>query len=112
MQFPLQSPKEYKESLSILEKHCRQIGRNFDEVERHLRIIYKSCKPSPSETFEKWSRKLVEDNIIGTPKNALKNCGSTKNFVSLVIMWFGDAPNLGGVELFAIEVDPVSNRLP
>lgn len=121
--FSHKSPEQYRETLSLLNKHCQEIGRNPHEIEktlwsqvvisednceikRQLELIYKASKPH--EDFQEWTQKLIENNIIGSPEQCIDKVQEYEDLgVSLIIMRFGDAPSLEGLHLFGEKVAPV-----
>jgi alkanesulfonate monooxygenase SsuD/methylene tetrahydromethanopterin reductase-like flavin-dependent oxidoreductase (luciferase family) len=102
----------YKHKLSVLENHCKTVGRDFQEIE-------KSCWPSGQifiaqgrkELDEKLSLKkpknvtlkdFMKSNLVGTPDDCIQriqqyaNAGATHFMLA-----FGDIPNLDGARVFA-----------
>jgi F420-dependent oxidoreductase-like protein len=113
----LPTVNEYKHKLSVLEKHCKTVGRNFDEIE-------KSCWPM-GQTFLREKQKQLEKNIpnwvpkgaspkdfvksnfVGTPKECVKQIQQYANLgATHYMVFFGDLPDLTGLELFAKQVVP------
>jgi alkanesulfonate monooxygenase SsuD/methylene tetrahydromethanopterin reductase-like flavin-dependent oxidoreductase (luciferase family) len=102
----------YKHKLSVLENHCKTVGRDFQEIE-------KSCWPSGQlfiaqgrkELDEKLSLKkpknvtlkdFMKSNLVGTPDECLQRIQQYANAGATYFMLaFGDIPKLDGARVFA-----------
>ena len=107
--------KEYKSKLGVLEKQCKVVGRNFDEIE-------KSCWPggqviiahNHKELSEKISqRKLANANLedfrkcilAGTPDECIEQLQVYVGLgVTCFMLFFNELPKLDGLKLFAENV--------
>ncbi len=121
--FAHRSPAEYAHKLKVLKEACRQIGRNFDEIEKswwgrvmisrnkdeviaQLKALYLSQRrESP---FKRWIEGIKANSIIGTPEECVEKLREyMKLGVTYFIFRFGDAPSKKGLRLFAEEVIPM-----
>lgn len=111
----LSSIELYKQKLHVLEKHCKTIGRNFDEIE-------KSCWPSGQILLWSDLRELAEKVKRFKPKNvsqsASEKCsflGAPEDFVERIqsyvdlgvtyfMLFFGDLPETGSLHLFSEKI--------
>jgi F420-dependent oxidoreductase-like protein len=111
----LPSLELYKHKMKVLEKHCRVVGRNFQEIE-------KSCWPA-GQIFIRENRKELKDralqwvpkgvslenftrtNLVGTPEDCQNQIRQYSSLgVTHFMLFFGDLPDLRGLRLFAKEV--------
>jgi F420-dependent oxidoreductase-like protein len=102
----------YKHKLTVLENHCKTVGRDFQEIE-------KSCWPS-GQIFIAQNRKELDENLslkkpksvtlkdfkknnlVGTPDECLQRIQQYANVGAKHFMLaFGDLPQLDGVRVFA-----------
>jgi F420-dependent oxidoreductase-like protein len=108
----LSSIDNYKHKLKSLEKHCKEVGRAINEIE-------KSCWPT-GQIFIGKNRKEVKRRVlqflptgvslkefrqthfVGTPEDFIKQLQQYfKLGVTHFMLFFGDLPNLGGLRIFA-----------
>jgi alkanesulfonate monooxygenase SsuD/methylene tetrahydromethanopterin reductase-like flavin-dependent oxidoreductase (luciferase family) len=80
---PFCSPKQFGRKSSILEDHCRIIGRDFKEIEKSviLKCLIRETENDLDENIKKWKRKeetieqfkqrLDCNTIIGTPEQVI-----------------------------------------
>lgn len=118
------SPEEFVHKSEVLAGHCRDVGRNFDEIVRssNLAVI---CAATEAELGEKKARlkanfkALVPDDIYqGLERMVEESAGTPEQIVErlrpwvdagsrYVIVYFPDfAYDQSGVKLFAKEVIP------
>jgi F420-dependent oxidoreductase-like protein len=111
----LSSFEEYERKLKILEKHCENVGRRLEDIE-------KSCWPA-GQTFIGDTKKELEKKVMNwLPKGASLEEFMRTNFVGTAddylqkiqqyidlgvthfMVFFGDLPDLKGLSLFSEEV--------
>jgi F420-dependent oxidoreductase-like protein len=106
---------EYKRKLAVLERHCKDIGREFKEIERmawlsgqvlvvnsqkEVKKMVSHLKPegAPLEEFR-------SGTLIGTPQNCREKIKSYTDLgVTYFMLYFGDLPSLESLRLFAQKV--------
>ena len=103
--------ERYRERLSILEKHCSRIGRDFDEIEKTWGPwfwIYADENEFKEKADESAQRLLKEHEVfMGTPKQIIDGIQSFVDIgVTKFQLLFVDLPSLRGIRLFASEVMP------
>ena len=109
----------YKHKIDALKRHCKAVGRNFEEIEKSCwlggQIYIAQNQKDLSERILFWKPESVslEDfkklNLVGAPDVFIKKIRQYRNFgVTYFMLFFGDLPDLEGVKLFA---DKVINKL-
>lgn len=111
----LPSIDRYKCKLEVLEKECRAIGRDFEEIE-------KSCWPGGqvliAQSESEVNEKIAENNklglsleefkqtgLVGTPHECIEQLqGYIDAGVTCFMLYFGDLPRVEGLRLFANSV--------
>ena len=111
----LPSIEAYKHKLGVLENDCREIGRNFGEIE-------KSCWPGGQVLIAQNSRELTEmvskhkpanvslddfkkTALEGTPDECIEQLQVYVDLgVTYFMLFFGDLPSLDGLRVFAEDV--------
>jgi F420-dependent oxidoreductase-like protein len=105
----------YKHKLKILEKHCKAVGRNFQEIEKSCwpagQIFIGENRKKIEEKVLQWAPKDVspedfaQTNLVGTPEDCLKQIQLYANLgVTHFMLFFGDLPDPRGLRLFAKEI--------
>jgi F420-dependent oxidoreductase-like protein len=108
----LPSMAVYKHKLEILKRHCAEVGRNFEAIER-------SCWPG-AQVFVASDRKAVEKKLAlrkpadmsledfekiclaGTPDECARAIRAYADLgVTFFMLFFGDLPSMDGLRLFA-----------
>lgn len=107
---PNVSVETYIHKLNVLKKHCRRVGRNYDEIVKTLASIV-----AIAET-EKKARRLAYKNpfidmrreeryIIGDPEIVIEKILKYVEIgVKVFILRFADFPQTNGAKLFAKKV--------
>ena len=109
---PNVSPSIYQQKLSVLKRHCGNIGRSVSEIVKTLANIVaiaeteeearRSASHSPFIDMDK-----EENYIIGSPETVTEKISEyTKIGVELFILRFVDFPKTDGAKLFAEKVIP------
>jgi F420-dependent oxidoreductase-like protein len=111
----LSSFETYKQKLRILEKHCKVIGRNFNEIERSCWPVGQIFIGSDKEELEKRAikllpkgiklKKFMQTNFFGTPEDYIM---LLKKYITLGVthfmLFFGEFSNLNDLKLFSKKV--------
>ena len=111
----LPSLEQYKRKLKILEKHCKAVGRHFDEIEKSCwpagQIFIGADQKDLDEKVPQWVPEgvSVEDfmrtNFVGTPEDYIKKIRHYVNLgVTHFMLFFGGLPDMRGLRLFAEKV--------
>jgi F420-dependent oxidoreductase-like protein len=120
------SPDVFRRKSAILEEHCRDIGRNFDEITRSAnfnviigateveveqrldRIRARYERLAPPDRVEDTMRNLRTGPLVGTPEQIVETLTKLKgDGLAYVITYFSDqAYDTSGIELFEREVIP------
>lgn len=115
-------PNVLRRRIDILKRHCKQVGRDFDSIEKTSNItvvIHETPEKYLADmrrrwaadgshgSFEAWLEKAEELYIGGTPEDCAEQIQVYADLgVRLLVIRFGDIPNLDGLKLFAEEVAP------
>lgn len=117
---PILTLQEYKSKLEVLKKHCWDVKRDFNEIEKtiwnHV-LIAKNEK----ELEEKLSYTMPKDlpvkefkarRIVGTPEQCIQKIKRYVNEAGITYFHLGfmDFPRREGMELFAEEVIPAFSQ--
>jgi len=111
----LPSLERYNRKLKILEKHCEIVGRNVSEIEKSCwpagQIFIGTDRKELEAQIMQWVPKSVsleefmQTNFVGTPKDCIKQLQPYMNLgVTQFMLFFGDLPDLKGLQLFAEKV--------
>ena len=107
-------PDVWKHKREILEKHCKAVGRDADEIrktwgpevyvrESEAEIVAAGTRSLWGEPFESWR----DGNLVGTPEQV---CEKIQRYVELgcggSAPWCSDYPDTTTLELFATKVIP------
>jgi F420-dependent oxidoreductase-like protein len=107
-------PDVWKHKREILEKHCKAVGRDADEIrktwgpevyvrESEAEIVAAGTRSLWGEPFESWR----DGNLVGTPEQV---CEKIQRYVELgcggFTPWCSDYPDTTTLELFATKVIP------
>ena len=109
------SLNEYERKLKVLERYCKTVGRNVDDIEKSCwfegqifigenkkEAIEKALKCVPEGTS---LEEFMQTNFVGTPEECIKQLEQYVNLgVTYFMLFFGDLPNLNGLKLFGKEV--------
>ncbi len=109
---PNVSPKIYRHKLEVLRKHCKRVGRDYDEIVKTLANIVaiaesrvEAIKIASKSPFVK--KGFEENYIIGEPDEVAEKLREYIELgVSYFILRFLDFPSTRGAELFIDEVIP------
>jgi F420-dependent oxidoreductase-like protein len=106
------SLKMYKHKLDTLESHCKNVGRDFHEIERSCwlggRIFIANNRKELDAQVMRWKQKKVslEDfkkySFITTPDECIQLIQQYMDVgVTYFMLFFGGLPDLSGLGLFA-----------
>lgn len=111
-------PHEWAAKREVLKKHCAEVGRDEDEIEKtwgpevvvreteaELRADYDAgrIRSLRREPYDSW----VEGNLVGTPEQVSEKIARYVDLgCTYFIPWSPDYPSTGTLELFAREVLP------
>jgi F420-dependent oxidoreductase-like protein len=108
--------KEYKELLSVLNSHCKAVGRNPDEIEKTHIVDYAIIGESEEEVKRRVeqfkpkgtsTREFIERNLAGTPDQIISKI---QEFVDIgftyFILRFPDMIEIKPLRMFAEQVFP------
>ncbi|RLG71961.1 MAG: LLM class F420-dependent oxidoreductase [Thermoprotei archaeon] len=109
------TPSEFKWKVNILERHCRVIGRNPDEIVKTLTITVVIAETD--DEFKKFLKQLrvigvsieefLQYSLSGTPEKIVSKIKEyVKAGVQEFIMYFYNALNIKPLEIFAEKVIP------
>jgi len=108
----LPSLEQYKHKMAVLQKYCKAIGRDCEEIE-------KSCWPGGQVFIASQRRELekklsqrkprnislgdfAKTNLAGTPEQCLSSIQQYVDLgVTFFMLFFGDLPSTDGLRLFA-----------
>jgi F420-dependent oxidoreductase-like protein len=111
----LHSLELYKRKLKLLEKHCKAVGRNFQEIEKSCWLAGQIFVNENRKELEEMVvhrvpegvslEDFVQTSLVGTSEDCLRRVRQYANLgVTHFMLFFGDLPELGGLRLFAEEV--------
>jgi alkanesulfonate monooxygenase SsuD/methylene tetrahydromethanopterin reductase-like flavin-dependent oxidoreductase (luciferase family) len=105
-----QTPAEYRHKQSVLQEHCRAVGRDYDEI---IQVVASAILIAPTEAE---LQRLQEDpdvrpvsanGIAGTPEQVTQALlDSIAQGAHRVNVSFADSPRVDGTQLFIEEVLP------
>ncbi len=108
----LPSFKAYKHKLRVLERYCREMGRDSQEIEKSCwpggQVLVDLNEKDLNETIRQIKPKNVsmndfkKTNLIGTPEECLRKMQPYKGLgVTFFMLFFGDLPNMKSLRIFA-----------
>ena len=117
---------EFKDKLEVLEKHCKDVGRDYDSIEktaeigviihsdrdRYLDAMRKRFEVNVGVgSFGEWLKDAEKHFVTGTPEECVDQIQAYVDYgVDSLMIRFGDLPDLDGMRLFKREVAPKINR--
>jgi F420-dependent oxidoreductase-like protein len=102
----------YKRKLRVLERHCRAVGRDFQEIEKSCwlggQIFITSNRKELEEKVSRLKPKSVsikdfkKVNLVDTPYECIRRIQRYASLgVTHFMLFFGDLPSMNGLRLFA-----------
>jgi F420-dependent oxidoreductase-like protein len=109
-------PHEWAHKREVLQQHCRDVGRDEDEIEKtwspnllvretedEIRAISESGSIQLFEPWDSW----VEGNLVGTPEQVAEKIRAYQQLgCSYVVPWCADYPSDETLRVFAAKVMP------
>jgi F420-dependent oxidoreductase-like protein len=107
--------EEYAHKLSVLERHCKDVGRNFSDIERAAWLSGQVIVVGSQEEADNAVTKLrpagtpLEEfrngTLVGTPQQCIAQINRYRELgVTYFILYFGDLPDTVSLKLFAEKV--------
>jgi alkanesulfonate monooxygenase SsuD/methylene tetrahydromethanopterin reductase-like flavin-dependent oxidoreductase (luciferase family) len=104
-------PLTYTHKQEVLKQHCRDVGRDYDEIKQVVRVgvLIAETEYNVRRLQEQPDiRRLDDGGIIGTPEQVAEALlGIIAQGADRLTVHFADAPRLEGTELFAAAVLPL-----
>ncbi len=111
----LPSIQEYEHKLDVLESQCRNVGRNFSEIEKSCwpggQVLVAADKSKLEEKLSKFKSPDVSladykaNALVGTPQECIERLQLYADLeVTYFLLFFADLPNTDGLKTFAEEV--------
>ncbi len=108
--FPGGTPENYTELLAALQSHCREVGRDFDEIVKTWAIECVAVADTQSAALEIAKTSPLYDpqaSIVGAPDEVEQQLRRFTDLgVEYFIFRFADFPKTGMANLFTREVAP------
>jgi F420-dependent oxidoreductase-like protein len=115
------SVAEFAHKMGVLQDHCAQVGRAYDEIEKSwmgramvgtnpqelkngLKQLYRSgrVRIAPPQPFDDWLETEVDRGLIGSPSHCLAKIHEYADLgVTYFMIGFLDAPSPDNMELFS-----------
>lgn len=111
----LPTQEEYKHKLAVLKRHCKNVGRDFNEIERMAwlsgQIIVVNTPKEAQDTVAKLKPEEIpleefrRGTLVCTPKEFRVQIERYADLgVTYLILYFGDLPLLESMQIFAQEI--------
>lgn len=102
----------YKHKLTVLENHCRDVGRDFAEIEKSCwpggQVVIAQSQRDLNEKIEKLNPRptsvdeFKKTALAGTPDECCERLQEYADLgVTYFMLYFADLPNLDGLRLFS-----------
>ncbi len=103
-------PDAYAQKQEVLKAHCREVGRDYDEIQQVVRVgilIGDSERDVERLKAAPWIRPLGDMQLVGTPAQVTEALlGIVRQGAHRLTVNFGDVPRPEGTWLFAAAVLP------
>ncbi len=104
--------EEYQHKLLVLEQHCKEVGRPFEEIEKSCWPGYQVVIGEDQKSFQEQAEKLMpkgasladfkKTNLAGTPEECRTKLEVYEDLgVTYFMLFFSDLPDFDNLELFA-----------
>ncbi len=107
---PYTGRESYARKREALKSHCREVGRDYDEIKRVVRVGILIAETEPELERLKaqpWVRPMEDDRLIGTPAQVTERLREViAQGADRLTVHFADAPRPDGTSLFAAAVLP------
>lgn len=117
---PLLTPQEYKNKLEVLKRHCKDVNRDFNEIEKtiftHVLMARreKELEEKLSDIMPKNSpvEEFIARRIVGTPEQCIQKIKRYLDEAGITYFHLGfmDLPRRECMKLFAEEVMPAFSQ--
>jgi alkanesulfonate monooxygenase SsuD/methylene tetrahydromethanopterin reductase-like flavin-dependent oxidoreductase (luciferase family) len=100
----------YAHKQKVLKKHCRDVGRDYDEIKQVVRvgILIAETERDIRRLQQQPDIRSLDDGVIGTPEQVAEALlGIIGQGADRLTVHFADAPRLEGTQLFAASVLPL-----
>ena len=106
-------PEEFAHKAEVLRKHCDEVGRDYDEIEKtwspeiFVRETDAEVRKMETSTFGEPFDSWQAGNLVGTPEQVIDKIGRYGEMgVSSIIGWCRDYPDTDTLQLVAEQVIP------
>jgi F420-dependent oxidoreductase-like protein len=107
------NPREFAHKCDVLQRHCDEVGRDYDEIEKTWapEIFVRETEPEVraiggstfGEPFDSWQA----GNLVGTPEQVIDKVGQYNDLgVTSFLPWCRDYPSTDTLRLVAEQVIP------
>ncbi len=107
----------FRHKTGILEQHCRDVGRNFDEITltRNFDCVIAETQAEADEKRDRWLATLPDDHAefrrknteVGTPEQIAERVEAMQELgIGYLIVYFPDATWGDGMRIFGEQVAP------
>jgi len=103
-------PPTYAHNQEVLKQHCRDVGRDYDEIKQVVRvgILIAETERDIRRLQQQPDIRSLDDGVIGTPEQVAEALlGIIGQGADRLTVHFADAPRLEGTQLFAASVLPL-----
>ena len=103
-------PPTYTHKQEVLKQHCREVGRDYDEIKQVIRVgvLIAENEHDVRRLQEQPDIRALDSGIIGMPEQVAEALlGIIAQGADRLTVHFADAPRLEGTELFAAAVLPL-----
>jgi alkanesulfonate monooxygenase SsuD/methylene tetrahydromethanopterin reductase-like flavin-dependent oxidoreductase (luciferase family) len=108
--YSFRTPEEYARKQQVLASHCREVGRDYDEIRQVVRVgilIAATEREVEQAKARADIRPLADMQVIGTPAQVTETLrGMIAQGADRLTVNFADVPRPDGTALFAAEVLP------
>jgi alkanesulfonate monooxygenase SsuD/methylene tetrahydromethanopterin reductase-like flavin-dependent oxidoreductase (luciferase family) len=108
--YSFRTPEEYARKQQVLASHCREVGRDYDEIRQVVRVgilIAGTEREVEQAKARADIRPLADVQVIGTPAQVTEALrGMIAQGADRLTVNFADVPRADGTALFAAEVLP------
>jgi F420-dependent oxidoreductase-like protein len=106
-------PEEFAHKCDVLRKHCDEVGRDYDEIEKtwspeiFVRETEAEVRKVQTSTFGEPFDSWQAGNLVGTPEQVIEKINRYRDMgVTSIISWNRDYPGTDTLQLVAEQVIP------
>jgi len=112
------NPETFRHKTGVLEQHCRDVGRDFDEITltRNVECLIAADEAELADKSAEWAKRMPggrtieqykETSLFGTPDQVISQLEETRKLgIDYDIVYFADAAWGDGMRLFGEQVIP------